>query len=72
MLITMAAWERIRERFSECEKDALNAAVTGELISPRGLSVNLDKLPAPLRAKLCGALPVPLDSHAMPSDSYPD
>ncbi len=40
MLIRMTDWERVREHFSQEEKDRLNAAYTGETICPHGITVD--------------------------------
>ena len=52
MLITDVTWNRIREQFSEDEKKALRAHVTGETICPRGIVVEESELSAELAAKL--------------------
>lgn len=39
MLLRMSDWKKIREHFSQQEKDELNAAITGETICPRGYTV---------------------------------
>lgn len=67
MLLRMTTWERIRMQFSEDEKSLLNAAITGEIICPRGCTVDADKLPSDLREKLLEA--VKPHSHAHGSDS---
>ena len=40
MLLRMSDWERIREHFTEEEKDLLNKAITGEVICPRGCTID--------------------------------
>ena len=55
MLIQMGTWNRIRDQFSQEEKDLLNLAVTGETICPRGLIVDEQSLPADLARKLCAS-----------------
>jgi hypothetical protein len=39
----MSDWERIREHFTEAEKDTLNAAIDGETICPPGCTINEHK-----------------------------
>lgn len=48
MLLTMAKWESIRERFTEEEKAKINAAIIGETICPKGCILDEDKLGAQL------------------------
>lgn len=67
MLLRMSTWEQIREQFSEAEKAALNAAITGETICPRACVVDADKLPGDLRERLQSAMKP--HSHANGSDS---
>ena len=67
MLLRKTTWDRIRTQFSEDEKSSLNAAITGEIICPRGCTVDADKLSADLREKLLNA--VKPHSHAHGSDS---
>ena len=52
MRVWMTAWERIRENFSEEEKRLLNSAIVGEMICPKGLELNEEKLPWKLELKL--------------------
>jgi len=52
VIITLARWERIRDLFSEDEKDALNAAKTFEVICPRGIGIDESQLSTAIRAKL--------------------
>lgn len=58
MLIQISEWEKIRDQFSQEEKDALNLAVTGESICPRGLNIDTRKLTFAIGAKLVRLLPV--------------
>jgi hypothetical protein len=52
MIVTLAKWETIRDRFSDDEKDALNAANIGETICPRGIIVDEKQLSAKILEKL--------------------
>jgi hypothetical protein len=45
-------WNTIRDNFTEEEKQSFREAVTGESICPKGVSVELSKLPIELRDKL--------------------
>jgi hypothetical protein len=48
MLISDATWKRIRERFTEEEKQALRDAYLGEVICPKGIVIDeatLDNAP---------------------------
>jgi hypothetical protein len=56
-LIKLSDWEVIREQFTQDEKDALNLAVTGDCICPRGVFIDHEKLPKKLVAKLVSLLP---------------
>lgn len=56
MLLRTTTREKIRMQFTEEEKAALNAAITGEAICPRGCTVDVDKLPGELRGKLTAAV----------------
>jgi hypothetical protein len=67
MLLRLSTWHLIREQFTEEEKASLNAAITGEVICPRGCRVDDEKLPDGLRSKLLAA--VKPHSHAGGSDS---
>ena len=59
MIIRLSEWDRISHHFSEQEKAALNLAVTGETICPRGLTLDTGKLPDQLAAKLAELRTVP-------------
>lgn len=52
MLVRMNEWEKIRTDFNADEKTSLNAAITGEVICPRGITIDLMKLSNALKAKL--------------------
>jgi len=52
ILITDRTWERIREQFSEEEKKELRSAFAGEVICPRGITVDESRLAQELAAKL--------------------
>jgi hypothetical protein len=52
MIVTLARWETIRHLFSDDERDTLNAAKDGEIICPRGISVDESKLSAEIIEKL--------------------
>lgn len=52
ILITDHVWEQIRASFTEDEKVQLRAAFAGEVICPRGITVDDSKLPAELSKKL--------------------
>lgn len=56
MIIQLTAWSLIRDQFTEAEKDALNEAITGQAICPRGPIVAEESLPTELRRKLLEAL----------------
>ena len=55
MLITDATWQRIRERFSEEEKQALRDAWCGETICPKGIVIDEAKLDEALCARVTAA-----------------
>ena len=46
MLIRMSDWDKVREHFSQEEKDRLNLAINGETICPRGMTIDESKAPA--------------------------
>lgn len=56
MLITSTMWDEIRSHFTPEEKALLNAAMTGEVICPRGVVLDEAMLPEALRGKLVGAV----------------
>lgn len=55
MLIFDATWARIRERFTEEEKQKLREVYLGESICPRGMVIDEAKLDEALRAKVIAA-----------------
>jgi hypothetical protein len=56
MFIRDEVWLKIRLRFSEQEKLELRAAVTGEVICPRGFMIEHGDLDVDLRRKLDTAM----------------
>lgn len=40
MLLRIDDWNRIRENFTEAEKQLLNESITGETICPRGCTID--------------------------------
>lgn len=56
MLVRMETWYKVRDAFTEEEKDVLNTHITNEVICPRGLIVDETKLPLALRLKLSKAI----------------
>lgn len=52
MLIRDEVWLKIREQFTESEKEVLRANMTGETICPKGCSISLDGVGLNLQAKL--------------------
>jgi len=46
IFVPMETWKRIRVQFTEEEKDALNAAISGQTICPPGVMVEGLKLDA--------------------------
>lgn len=50
--LSLATWAKVREQYSEAEKDVLNAAIIGEAICPRLVFLDTDKLGADLTAKI--------------------
>lgn len=44
MLVKMADWEKIRGEFTEMEKTLLNEAINGEVICPRAVSIDEEKM----------------------------
>lgn len=52
MILLMTTWDRIREHFSEQEKATLNAAIVGDIICPRGVTLDEEKLGPELTAKI--------------------
>jgi hypothetical protein len=52
VIVTAAVWERIRDDFSENEKEQLRGATCGDSICPRGAILDEETLGAELRAKI--------------------
>ena len=52
MILIEARWKEIREKFSEDDKTAIRTAITGEIICPRGWTVDIGKLSVDLRQRL--------------------
>jgi GTP cyclohydrolase FolE2 len=52
MLIREEMWDRIRDRFTEFEKQKLRAQVTGMTICPKGWTIDEAQLEEPLADKL--------------------
>ncbi len=52
MLIREEMWDRIRDQFTEAEKEKLRATVTGTTICPRGWTMDVAQLEEPLAEKL--------------------
>lgn len=51
-LVVLSDWQKVRERFSQPERDALNAALVGQMICPKAGIVDVDKLDPALLLKL--------------------
>jgi hypothetical protein len=56
MLIQNRIWDKIRDQFSDAEKDALRKAIQGEAICPRGWVLDPDRLDTGLREKAKAAM----------------
>lgn len=56
MILRHATWEKIREQFTEEEKADIRIGITGEIICPRGWSVEIGNILEPTRAKFVAAL----------------
>jgi hypothetical protein len=52
VIITIAKWATIRDLFSEEEKLALNSAITGETVCPRGIVVDEKRLSLKILGKI--------------------
>jgi hypothetical protein len=52
IIVTSATWDRIRDHFSEDEKELLRGATVAQVICPQGAMIDEDLLVGPLRAKL--------------------
>ena len=55
MILSDATWARIRERFTEEEKQALREAYLGETICPKGIVLDDSQLEAGLLARVAAA-----------------
>jgi hypothetical protein len=55
ILLRMSTWDVIRGQFNDSEKAALNAAISGETICPRGCTLGEEKLGPELSEKLKAA-----------------
>jgi hypothetical protein len=55
MLISDATWKRIRERFTEEDKQALRDAYLGETICPKGIVIDEARLDNELRTRVAAA-----------------
>jgi len=56
MLLRDSVWDKIRDQFTEVEKEQLRRAVTGEVICPRGITIESAQTPAALWKKLVEAM----------------
>jgi len=56
MFVRNATWQKIRDEFTEQEKEALRAAERGQILCPPGVTVNPDLLDRKLAAKLATLL----------------
>ncbi len=56
MILTFKRWDQIRDKFTEEEKTAINAAQAGVTICPPGLTLDERTLEDDLRVKLTAAL----------------
>jgi len=56
MILRYSTWEKIREQFTEEEKADIRLAITGEIICPRGWSVEVANIAEPLRGKFGAAI----------------
>jgi hypothetical protein len=52
IIVTSATWDRIRDHFTEDEKELLRTATVSQVICPQGALIDEDLLVAPLQAKL--------------------
>ncbi len=43
MLVRMSEWDAVREKFTEGEKKILNENITGQVICPRAVEVDIKK-----------------------------
>lgn len=51
MLLTDKVWNKIRHQFSEDDKVELRKATTGEVICPRGVTIDTEKLNTHLKIR---------------------
>jgi len=58
MLLRMEEWDRIRLHFTAEEKKRINDAITGEVVCPRGCTLDEAKL-GPLAEKIRTLLQLP-------------
>lgn len=56
MRLTPIDWNKIRESFSEEEKEKLNSSISGEILCPRTVIIDTAKLGPELLDKLCKEL----------------
>lgn len=52
MLLREQDWNAIRSQFTEEEKDKIRMAITGEVICPRGWTIEIERLPESIANKL--------------------
>jgi hypothetical protein len=55
MLISDATWKRIRDRFTEEDKQKVRDAYLGETICPRGIVIDEARLDNELRTRVAAA-----------------
>lgn len=55
MMVRALHWEKIRDQFSDEERQELRAAVTGEIICPAGFTIDLSRVNDALAAKFTTA-----------------
>lgn len=56
VFVQMSEWNRIRRKFNQSEKAALNRAICGEVVCPAAIFVDATKVGLPLKEKLVCAL----------------
>lgn len=52
MLLRESDWNAIRNQFTDEEKDKIRHAITGEVICPRGWTVDTERLPVNIQSRL--------------------
>lgn len=52
ILISDAVWNAIRHQFTEAEKSEIRGAICGEVICPKGIVIDRDKLNSSLSARI--------------------